>query len=141
MHRLQLLWLSGSVVVAHGLSSCGSWALERRLSSCGARALLLCGMWDLPRPGLEPSPAPRILHSHRDSCSRERGGEYREWGERVEAERAEAERAEEEMEVEKEEGERVEAEMEVEKEEGERGEGERELERHKQALVDRKSVV
>ena len=27
-------------------------------SSCGARALLLCGMWDLPRPGLEPmSPA------------------------------------------------------------------------------------
>ena len=27
-----------SVVVAHGLSSCGSWALERRLSSCGARA-------------------------------------------------------------------------------------------------------
>ena len=27
-----------SVVVALGLSSCGSWALERRLSSCGARA-------------------------------------------------------------------------------------------------------
>ena len=27
-----------SVVVAHGLSSCGSWALEHRLSSCGARA-------------------------------------------------------------------------------------------------------
>ena len=27
-----------SVVAAHGLSSCGSWALERRLSSCGARA-------------------------------------------------------------------------------------------------------
>ena len=26
------------VVVACGLSSCGSWALERRLSSCGARA-------------------------------------------------------------------------------------------------------
>ena len=25
-----------SVVVAHGLSSCGSWALEHRLSSCGA---------------------------------------------------------------------------------------------------------
>ena len=37
---------TGSVVVAHGLSS------------CGARALLLHGMWDLPRPGLEPvSPA------------------------------------------------------------------------------------
>ena len=27
-----------SVVVAHGLSSCGSQALEHRLSSCGARA-------------------------------------------------------------------------------------------------------
>ena len=39
---------------AHGLSSCGSRALERRLSSCGSRAQLLRGMWDLPRPGLEP---------------------------------------------------------------------------------------
>ena len=30
----------------------------RRLSNCGSRAQLLCGMWDLPRPGLEPvSPA------------------------------------------------------------------------------------
>ena len=30
----------------------------RRLSSCGSRAQLLPGMWDLPRPGLEPmSPA------------------------------------------------------------------------------------
>ena len=27
-----------SVVVAHGLGSCGSRALERRLNSCGARA-------------------------------------------------------------------------------------------------------
>ena len=36
-----------SVVVAHGLSSCGTRALERRLSSCGARAQLLCGMWDV----------------------------------------------------------------------------------------------
>ena len=25
-----------------------------RLSSCGSRAQLLRGMWDLPRPGLEP---------------------------------------------------------------------------------------
>ena len=41
-----------------GFSSCGSQALERRLSSCGAQAYLLRGMWDLPRPGLEPvSPA------------------------------------------------------------------------------------
>ena len=30
----------------------------RRLSSCGSRAQMLRGMWDLPRPGLEPvSPA------------------------------------------------------------------------------------
>ena len=37
-----------------GFSSCGSGALERRLSFCGARASLLHGMWDLPGPGLEP---------------------------------------------------------------------------------------
>ena len=30
----------------------------RRLSNCGSRAQLLRGMWDFPRPGLEPvSPA------------------------------------------------------------------------------------
>ena len=47
-----------SVVVAHGLNSCGLRALERRLSSCGAQAYLPHGMWDLPGPGLEPvSPA------------------------------------------------------------------------------------
>ena len=41
-----------------GFSSCGLRALERRLSSCGAQALLLHSMWDLPGPGLEPvSPA------------------------------------------------------------------------------------
>ena len=40
------------------LSSCGSWALERKLSSCGIQAQLLRGMWDLPGPRLEPvSPA------------------------------------------------------------------------------------
>ena len=50
--------MRASVVVARGLSSCGSWALERRLSSCGAWASLLSRMWDLPGPGLEPmSPA------------------------------------------------------------------------------------
>ena len=38
--------------------SCSSWALQHRLSSCGARAYLLHSMWDLPRPGIEPmSPA------------------------------------------------------------------------------------
>ena len=41
-------------LLARGLSSCGSWALELRLSSCGSWAELLCGMWDLPRPGIEP---------------------------------------------------------------------------------------
>jgi len=42
----------------HGLSGCGSPALEHRLSSCGARAKVLCGMWDLPEPEIEPmSPA------------------------------------------------------------------------------------
>ena len=47
-----------SVFVARGLSSCGSQALECRLSSCGARAQLLRSMWDPPGPGLEPvSPA------------------------------------------------------------------------------------
>ena len=41
-----------------GFSSCGTRALERRLSSCGARAWLFRGMWDPPGPGLEPvSPA------------------------------------------------------------------------------------
>ena len=45
-------------VTVQGLSSCSSRALEHRLSSCGARPWLLCGMWDLSRPGIEPmSPA------------------------------------------------------------------------------------
>ena len=53
---LLLLCSTGSRCV--GISSCGSWALEHKLSSRGAQALLLHGMWDLPGPGLEPvSPA------------------------------------------------------------------------------------
>ena len=36
--RARVLGMWASVVVARGISSCGSWALERRLSSCGARA-------------------------------------------------------------------------------------------------------
>ena len=36
-----------SLVAEHRLQT-------RRLSNCGSRAHLLCGMWDLPRPGLEP---------------------------------------------------------------------------------------
>ena len=52
------LGAQASVVVARGLSSCGSQALEHSLSSCGARVQLLHGIWDLPGPGLEPvSPA------------------------------------------------------------------------------------
>ena len=65
---------------ARAFSSCGEWGplfiavrgpvtiaaslvaeqrlQTRRLSSCGSRAQSLRGMWDLPRPGLEPvSPA------------------------------------------------------------------------------------
>ena len=42
---------AASLVAEHGLQT-------RRLSNCGSRALSLRGMWDLPRPGLEPvSPA------------------------------------------------------------------------------------
>ena len=45
------LTVTASFVVEHRLQT-------RRLSSCGSPALLLRGMWDLPRPGLEPvSPA------------------------------------------------------------------------------------
>ena len=45
------LTIVASPVAEHRLQTC-------RLSNCGSRAQLLCGMWDLPRPGLEPtSPA------------------------------------------------------------------------------------
>ena len=45
------LTIAASPVVEHRLQT-------RRLSSCGSQAQLLRGMWDLPRPGLEPvSPA------------------------------------------------------------------------------------
>ena len=60
---LLLLWTTGSRCVGFsscdtGLISCGSWALEHGLSSYGAQAWLLCDMWHLPRPGIEPvSPA------------------------------------------------------------------------------------
>ena len=37
--RARALGMRASVVVARGLSSCGSWALEHRFSSCGAWAL------------------------------------------------------------------------------------------------------
>ena len=45
------LTVAASPVVEHRLQT-------RRLSNCGPRAQLLRGMWDPPRPGLEPvSPA------------------------------------------------------------------------------------
>ena len=45
------LTIAASLVAEHRLRT-------RRLSSCGSRAQPLRGMWDLPRPGLEPvSPA------------------------------------------------------------------------------------
>ena len=45
------LTIAASLVAEHRLQM-------HRLSSCGSRAQLLCSMWDLPRPGLEPvSPA------------------------------------------------------------------------------------
>ena len=45
------LTIAASLAAEHRLQT-------RRLSNCGSRAQLLRGMWDLPRPGLEPvSPA------------------------------------------------------------------------------------
>ena len=41
------LTVAASLVAEHRLQT-------HRLSSCGSRAQLLWGMWDLPRPGLEP---------------------------------------------------------------------------------------
>ena len=41
------LTIAASLVVEHRFQMC-------RLSNCGSRAQPLCGMWDLPRPGLEP---------------------------------------------------------------------------------------
>ena len=39
---------------ACGLSSSGSQVLEHRLSSCGTRVQLLCGIWNLLSSGIEP---------------------------------------------------------------------------------------
>ena len=41
------LTVTASLVAEHRLQTC-------RLSNCGSWAQLLRGMWDLPRPGLEP---------------------------------------------------------------------------------------
>ena len=50
-------WVLGawaSVLVAHGLRICSSWAVEHKLNSCSTWILLLQGMWDLLRPETEP---------------------------------------------------------------------------------------
>ena len=47
-------WLQCAGSKARRLSSCGSRALELRLSSCDARAQLPCSMCDLPGLGIEP---------------------------------------------------------------------------------------
>ena len=45
------LTIAASLVAEH-------WLQTRKLSNCSSRAQLLRGIWDLPRPGLEPvSPA------------------------------------------------------------------------------------
>ena len=44
IHKLQYLWLEG-------FRSCGVWALEHQLNIFGVQGL--CGMWNLPRPGVE----------------------------------------------------------------------------------------
>ena len=55
-HRLE--GVQTSIVVARGLSSCGSWALKHKLSSGVAQAQLPYSMWDLRRSRIEPvSPA------------------------------------------------------------------------------------
>ena len=47
------------IAVRGPLTITASLVVERRLSNCGSRAQPLHGMWDPPRPGLEPvSPAP-----------------------------------------------------------------------------------
>ena len=52
-----------SVVAACGLSSWDLWALGLAgFSSCGARTQFLWGIWNLPRPGIKPSPLPCPLH-------------------------------------------------------------------------------
>ena len=56
--RVWALGIQALVVVVHGLSSCGSQALEHKLNSCGPGALFLRGMWRLPGSGIKPvSPA------------------------------------------------------------------------------------
>ena len=61
--KAQALGAWASVVAESGFSSCDSWALEHRLSSCGPWALLLHSMWTLPSPGIEAMDPALALYS------------------------------------------------------------------------------
>ena len=52
--RAQARGTQAAGAAAYGLSSCGLWALECRLSSNGTWAWLLCSMWNPPVPGINP---------------------------------------------------------------------------------------
>ena len=50
------IMVRGPLIIA--ASRCGAQVPDAQASNCGSRAQPLRGMWDLPRPGLEPvSPA------------------------------------------------------------------------------------
>ena len=52
---------AGSVDVALGLNSHGSWAIEHNLKNCGIRAQLPSSIWVFPGPGVKPmSPALQV---------------------------------------------------------------------------------
>ena len=59
--KCQLLGPGATIGAAHRLNTCNFWSPEHRLSSCDARAYLLCSMWDPPRSGIEPV-SPPLAH-------------------------------------------------------------------------------
>lgn len=65
--RAQALGTRASVVVAHRLSNCCSWALAHGLCNCGTWAESLQGIWNFPGPGIKavfPALAGRFLPLH-----------------------------------------------------------------------------
>ena len=71
------LSVAASLVAEHRLQT-------HRLSSCGSRAQLLCGMWDLPRPGLEPvSPALAGRFSTTAPPGKPRGHGFEPWSRKI----------------------------------------------------------
>ena len=63
--RAWALDVRASVVAAHGLGSCGSWAprghLQHGLSGCDTQAQLLLGTCNFPGPGVQ-SVFPELAH-------------------------------------------------------------------------------